>query len=124
MTRAQLFEAVSSTLGVEPEYLWAAYPNYAVFRHPGSKKWFALLADMPASKLGLSGDETIDVLVIRCGPALVGSLLSQDGFYPAYHMSKTNWVSLPLSGSLPEEELRELLVLCYDSVAPKRRPHH
>lgn len=122
MTRSELFEYVRSTLSVEPEYLWTSYPNYAVFRHPGSRKWFALLADIPPAKLGLPGEASMDVLILRCGPALTGSLLLQEGFYPAYHANKTNWVSVPLSGPCPEEELRALLPLCYDAVAPKQKP--
>ncbi len=124
MVRSELFDAVRDTLSVEPEYLWASAPNYAVFRHPGSKKWFAILMDLPPAKLGLSGDDMIDVLVLRCGPALVGSLLSQEGYYPAYHMNKANWISAPLSGPVSEEELLSLLTLCYDAVAPRRKPRH
>ncbi len=122
MLRNELFTLLDSSLGVTPEYLWASYPNYAVFRHPGSKKWFAILMDLPPAKLGLSGEKLTDVLVLRCGPVLTGSLLSQNGFYPAYHMNKTNWVSTLLSGPLPAQELQDLLTLCYDAVAPKRRP--
>ncbi|MDE6107932.1 MAG: MmcQ/YjbR family DNA-binding protein [Oscillospiraceae bacterium] len=124
MTRKELFAYLAATLSVEPEYLWASYPNYAVFRHPGSKKWFGLLADMPPEKLGLSGEDVMDVLILRCGPALVGSLLGQEGYYPAYHMNKTNWVAVPLSGPVSEEELLSLLPICYDAVAPKRKPRH
>ena len=122
MTRNHFFELVQAALGVEPEYLWTANPNYAVLRHPGSKKWFAALLDLPPARLGLSGEELVDVLNLRCGPALTGSLLVQEGFYPAYHMNKTNWVSTLLSGAIPEGEIMDLLVLCYDAVAPKRRP--
>ena len=122
MTRSQFFEQIQAALGVEPEYLWATYPNYAVFRHPGSKKWFAILMDLPPMKLGLAGETPVDVLVMRCGPVLAGSLLSQDGFFPANHMNKTNWVSTLLSGPLSEAELQTMLILCYDAVAPKRKP--
>lgn len=122
MVRDTLFDAVRAAFSVEPEYLWASDPNYAVFRHPGSRKWFAVLVDIPASRLGLPGDGIIDVLLMRTGAALTGSLLSQEGFYPAYHMNKTTWVAAPLSGPLPREELMALLTLCYDAVAPKRKP--
>ncbi len=122
MTRDHFFQLIQTSLGVEPEYLWAANPNYAVLRHPGSKKWFAAILDLSPAKLGLPGEGLVDVLNLRCGPALAGSLLSQDGFYPAYHMNKTNWVSTLLSGPLSDGELMDLLVLCYDAVAPKRKP--
>lgn len=122
MTRDSLFTHIRDTLSVEPEYLWASDPNYAVLRHPGSKKWFAILMNLPPARLGLPGEEIIDVLVLRCGPALTGSLLAQEGYYPAYHMNKANWVSAPLSGPVAEEEFFSLLTLCYDAVAPKRKP--
>lgn len=122
MTRNTLFQHVQAILSVEPEYLWVSDPNYAVLRHPGSKKWFAILMDLPPAKLGLPGKEILDVLVLRCGPALTGSLLAQEGYYPAYHMNKTNWVSTTLSGPVAKEELFSLLTLCYDAVAPKRKP--
>ena len=122
MTRDHFFQLIQTSLGVEPEYLWAANPNYAVLRHPGSKKWFAAILDLSPAKLGLPGEGLGDVVKLLCGPALAGSLLSQDGFYPAYHMNKTNWVSTLLSGPLSDGELMDLLVLCYDAVAPKRKP--
>lgn len=121
MLRTTFFEALQTALGVKPEYLWASYPNYAVLRHPGSKKWFAILMDLPPAKLGLPGEGLTDVLVLRCGPALTGSLLAQEGYYPAYHMNKIGWVSTPLGGPVPQEELFSLLTLCYDAVAPKSR---
>ena len=124
MTRNAFLARVRAELSVEPEYLWADHPNYAVLRHPGSKKWFAILMDLSPDKLGLPGDVPVDTLVLRCGPAMMGALLSQKGFYPAYHMNKTNWIASLLSGPLPDEELMALLALCYDAVAPKRKPRH
>ena len=30
------------------------YPNYEVFRHANSKKWFAVVVDVPKFRLGLA----------------------------------------------------------------------
>ena len=70
---------------------------------------------------GLSGEETVDVLNIKGGPILSGSLRMQPGFLPAYHMNKQNWISIMLDGSVPDDKIFPLLGLSYDSVAPKRR---
>jgi len=53
---------------------------------------------------------------------MVGSLLAQDGFFPAYHMSKGTWVSVILDGTVPDEQIFPLLELSYDSVVPKAKP--
>ena len=56
-------------------------PNFAVFRHSNNQKWFALILDIPRSRLGLPGDESIDVVNLKCDPLLIGSLRSEPGFF-------------------------------------------
>jgi len=119
--REDVIQHIQDGYGVEPEYLWADTPNAAVFRHPGSRKWFALIMDVAADRLGLPGKEMVDVMNVKCGTVMVGSLLSEKGFLPAYHMNKEHWISVLLDGSVAEEQIFPLLELSYDSVAPKRR---
>ena len=107
--------------GTEPEHLWAKYPDYMVLRHSASKKWYAALMNVPVQRLGLPGDNSVDVLDVKCDPRMIGSLLSEKGFLPAYHMSKSNWISILLDESVPDEQIFSLLELSYDSVAPKRK---
>lgn len=114
-------EYIQSRYAAEPEYLWVRYPNYAVFRQPATRKWFAAIMDVPRKSLYLEGDGTADVMDLKCGPVLVGSLLAQDGFLPAYHMSKSSWISVLLNDTVSDEEIYPLLELSYDSVAPKRK---
>ena len=112
---------IQDRYAVEPEHLWARYPNYAVFRQPTSRKWFAAIMDVAKKSIDLTGDGTADVMDLKCGPVLVGSLLAQDGFRPAYHMSKSSWISVLLDETVPDEQIFPLIELSYDSVAPKRR---
>ena len=104
-----------------PEHLWARYPTYAVFRHPLSRRWYASIMHVPRSRLRLEGDETVAVLDLKCSPLMVGSLMSEQGFLPAYHMNKSSWISILLDGSVPDEKIIPLLELSYDSAAPKRK---
>lgn len=119
--RERVAQYIQDRYSVEPEYLWARYPNYAVFRQPASRKWFVIIMDVARKSLDLDGDGTADVMDLKCGPVLVGSLLAQKGFRPAYHMSKSSWISVLLDETLPDEEIYPLIELSYDSVAPKRK---
>lgn len=117
--KERITEHLQDTYGTEAEHLWTQYPEYSVFRHPISRKWYALFASIPESKLGLAGERRVDVLDIKCSSILVGSLLAEKGFFPAYHMNKKTWILVLLDGSVPDEEIMQLLELAYDSVAPK-----
>lgn len=56
--------------------------------------------DVPKNKIGLEGEERIDVLNIKCDPVMIGSLLMNDGYLPAYHMHKGRWISIILNGTV------------------------
>ena len=119
--RVRITQYIRETYGTEAEYLWADSPGSAVFRHPASKKWYAIIMDVPANKLGLSGEDLVDVMNVKCGTIMVGSLLSEKGFRPAYHMNKNHWISILLNDSVSDDQIFPLLELSYDSVAPKHK---
>lgn len=119
--RERMMNYIQGRYAVEPEHLWARYPNYAVFRQPASRKWFAIIMDVARKSLDLEGEGTAEVMDVKCGQALVGVLLAQEGFRPAYHMSKSSWISILLDETVPDEQIFPLIELSYDSVAPKRK---
>lgn len=122
MNKEQLTRFITQQYSAAPEHLWMRFPHDAVFRHPGSRKWFALLMEIPQSRLGLPGDAMIEVLNVKCDPLLIGSLRSEPGIFPAYHMSKTSWITIALDGSLSDEKLAWLLDLSYEAAAPRKKP--
>ena len=119
--RERITQYIRETYGTEAEYLWADSPGSAVFRHPASKKWYAIIMDVPANKLGLSGEDLVDVMNVKCGTIMVGSLLAEKGFRPAYHMNNNHWISILLNDSVSDDQIFPLLELSYDSVAPKHK---
>lgn len=121
MHAAGLTRYIMERYGAEEEHLWASAPTYKVFRHQGSRKWFALVMDIPRSRLGLDGEGMIDILNLKCDPTLIGSLRMEPGIFPAYHMSKGNWITLALDGSVEKEKVKWLLDLSYTLTAPKRK---
>lgn len=119
MNRTELEKLIQNDYSTEPDHPWAEYPNYEVFRHGSNHKWFALIMDVPKSKLGLQGDALLDVVNFKCDPTLIGSLLGEEGFFPAYHMSKTNWITVALDGSVHEDKIKLLLDMSFDVTSPK-----
>ena len=109
MKRETLFGYAREQFKSEPEYLWSKLPDYAVLRHHDGKKWFAIVMNVPGTKLGLKTDEALDVLEVKARPEHIGSLREKEGILPAYHMNKEHWISVLLSGPLSPAEIYELL---------------
>ncbi len=121
LNRENLDKYISEIYGVTSEYPWLQYPGFAVYRHRGNKKWFAVVMNLPKSKIGLSGDEVVNVVNLKCDPIMTGSLHKEKGIYPAYHMNKSYWISVFLDGTVDDEKLKWLLDISYDLTASKVR---
>ena len=119
MNRQDIFEWCRQRYGTEPDYPWNDWN--AVLRHADNNKWYGIVIEVDQSKLGIPGNGKVDVLNLKCDPALVGSLRMQPGFYPAYHMNKENWISVLLDGPTSDEEITELLALSYQMTDSRRK---
>ncbi|GEQ05344.1 MmcQ/YjbR family DNA-binding protein [Staphylococcus gallinarum] len=95
--RIEVLDYIATKYQIDPDYPWNRYKNYAVCRHNSNNKWFVLIMDVTADKIGLSVDNKIDILNIKVEQAFIGSLRRKKGVYKAYHMDKSNWVSINLS---------------------------
>ncbi|MCI8594739.1 MAG: MmcQ/YjbR family DNA-binding protein [Oscillospiraceae bacterium] len=121
MKREEIIQYAGEKFGSEPEYLWAKHPAYCILRHESNKKWYAVIMDVPGEKLGLPCHDAMTVLNVKCGSALLGSLLETKGYLPAYHMNKASWVTVLLDGSVPREEILNLLTVSYDLTKVRRK---
>ena len=108
-----LFTPALDFYGARPEYLWASTSDTCIFRRADTGKWFAALLDVPRGRLGLSGEGRVDLLNLKCGPELMGSLRGKEGYLPAYHMNKASWIGVLLEGPVPPEDLFWLLDVSY-----------
>lgn len=118
-TRKTILEYVQDTYSVTPDHPWADSPDYAVLRHNDNKKWFGLIMDISPDKIGLKGDKVIDVINLKCDTLMVGSLVKDDGIFPAYHMNKKYWITVLLDGSLEMEKVCALLDMSFEITAKK-----
>lgn len=121
LNRINLNKYISDTYGVNADYPWISKPEYAVYRHKSSKKWFGVVMTIPRTKLGLEGDLNVDVINLKCDPLLIGSLCKENGIFPAYHMNKSYWISVLLDGSTDDETIKWLLNLSYDLTKVNKR---
>ena len=104
MTRSQVFAYCKENYHTLPEYLWNSAPDYAVLRNLSTKKWYGAIMNIPRNKVGLSGNDIIDVLVIKGNPDDIVHIVEMDGFAPAYHMNKKHWFAVILEHFTPENE--------------------
>lgn len=127
-SRQQVFDWVKKEYGADPEYLWRRFPDYAVFRHEDNGKWFGLLMSVPREKLGLSGEGWADILNVKMEDAVYADVLTrQEGILRGYHISRGNWISLLLDGTVPEDQIRDLIAVSFAATASretrqKKRP--
>ncbi len=118
--KEKLFAYVNKKYSSTPEYLWMRYPNYAVFRHGDNRKWFALIMDIPANKLGMDSEEITDILNVKMSdPFIADILVQQKGFFRGYHISRGNWISILLDGTVEYEEICKWLDESYIATASK-----
>lgn len=121
MNRNEFARYISEEYGVEGDFPFEKYPGYMVFRHQKSGKWFAVAMELPREKLGIEGDGAIDVVNLKCDPLLIGSLRCESGFFPAYHMSKGNWITAALDGSVDDEHLMFLVDMSFELTKAKKK---
>ena len=119
VTRQELFTWIRQQYGTEPEYPWHDWN--AVLRHNDNNKWYGVVLEVSADKLGLPEAGIIDVLNVKSDPLLIGSLRGQDGYFPAYHMNKEKWLSIQLGKPELDDAIKDLLSLSHELTAPKKR---
>lgn len=117
--KSDILKYAKDKFGSEPEYLWAKFPNYAVLRNKNNYKWYAVIMNVSKKKLGLSTNEAIDILNVKCDPIIIGSLLQKTGYFSAYHMNKNNWITILLDGSVATEEIFNLINLSFELTKQK-----
>ena len=114
--RNKIINYIKSSYNVKPESLWEKWPNYLVFRNKDNKKWFGIIMDVPRKNLGLSGEDKIDIICVKCNPLDLLFVLNETGFLPAYHLNKKNWVSIILNEQTNINRVYEMIDISFEIV--------
>lgn len=121
MDRGEVLSYVKKKYGTTPDYPWKGDPDSAVLRHEDNRKWYGLIMYVSKSRLGLPEREAADILNVKCDPMLGEVLRTQPGIFPAYHMNHVEWLSVLLDGTVPEEQVLELLDSSFVLTASKKK---
>ncbi len=121
MDRYELKQYILENYSASSDNPWISYPDYEVFRHISNKKWFAVIMNVSKAKLGMADKEDLDIVNVKCDPIMIGSFLSVPGFFRAYHMNKEKWISIALDGSVPDDTIKMLLDISYDSTSSHKK---
>ena len=81
-------------------------------RHKGNQKMFAAICE----RLG-------NIWVnVKCDPNLIYMWRSAyDSVVPAYHMNKWHWNSIILDGTVPTEDIKNMIYDSFELTKPKKR---
>ncbi len=119
--KEQLLSYAKKTYKTVPDAPFRTAPTYFVLRHADTRKWYALFMDVPRERLGLPGNEYVDILNIKCEPVLSGSLRMGKGILPAYHMHRDSWITILLDGTVPAKDIFPLLDMSYELTRKKSK---
>ena len=113
MIRQEIINHINKTYKVKPEYLFS--DDTVVFRRKSSNKWFGIIMNIKSDKVGIKSDTNIDVLNVKLDPDFVAMIKNTKGFYPAYHMNKTHWVSIIID-KVKDTRIMDLIKMSYEIV--------
>jgi predicted DNA-binding protein (MmcQ/YjbR family) len=120
--RSEVIEYIKKKYKADPEYLWKRYPDYAVFRHSDNRKWFGIIMNISYEKIDSEKSGMVDILNVKLEDILMRDyLVSLDGYYPGYHISRGNWISIALDGTVPFEAVCELIDIGFSATASKKK---
>ena len=103
----RLMNYISQRFQGRIEYLWERSPESGTIRHRDTLKWYGVFMAIDWKKLDAGKSGNIEVLNVKTNQA--ADLTHEKGIYPAFHMNKKYWVSIPLDNTLADEELFSLV---------------
>lgn len=116
----RLAQKIKDEWGDLPDYPFKKARTTGTFRHPSNQKWYALIVTLKRAKVdNSSSDEVVEVLNLKLPEDRILELVKHDGFYPAYHMYKKNWLTVILDGTVADDKLMSLLEVSRSLVGPK-----
>lgn len=96
-----------------PEFLWERFPDTAVLRRKDTGKWYAVVLTIQKNKLGLEGEEVVEVIDLRFDPERIEEKIDRKRFFGGYHMNKKHWITVLTDGSVEAEEICSYLEWSY-----------
>ena len=119
MNRNELLRYIQQEYVCNVEYPWERYPDYMVVRRRDNQKWFAGIFAIKGYQVGHDTNEPMNIVNLKCESDLIPNLIHENGIYPAYHMNKTDRISVDIEGYEDIEKLKILVDMSYRLVGHK-----
>ena len=117
----RISNAIISEYSDKPEFMWDKFPDYGVFKNADNNKWYGLVGDIKYSKLGIDNNGSVEIINLKIDKDKIKNLIKRDGFYPAWHMNKTSWITITLDETLSDDVIMDLVNESYSyTVKPKK----
>ena len=117
-----VFSYIKKKYKVSPEYPWQRDLTSAVFRHTDNRKWFALYMEVAGDRLGLASEAPVPVMNLKIDDMIFRDMLiQQSGIIPAYHMSKQHWITVFLDGTVPKDQVLNLIDSSFMATASAKK---
>ncbi len=98
-----------------PQFEWEKFPGYATFKNKTSQKWYAIIMNINMNKLEPNKNKEVEIINLKLNPNKIQKLLNKKGFYKAYHMNKTSWITVLLNNTVPDSNLMKLIDESYSN---------
>lgn len=120
--RGKVLAYAKKKYGTKPQYLWERFPDYAVLRHEDNQKWYGLIMNIPYEKIDCTKEGHVDILNVKLDDVLMRDMLiAQEGYYIGYHISRGNWLSVVLDGTIELKSICGLIDISYNVTASKQK---
>lgn len=106
--------------GNAPEFLWEKTPGTGVFRNPESKKWYLAISDVDRSKVQAGKKGSVEIALIKLSPEHVTQIITQEHFYPGWHMNKKYWITVILDETVSDDKIMKLIEESYSFTVKKK----
>ncbi len=105
----ELIAYVREVYGDELEFLWEKFPENAVWRRKDTGKWYGALLTVSKRKLGIKSSDKVEIIDLRAVPEVLERLIDNKKYFAGYHMNKKHWYTIILDGSVPTEEILDMI---------------
>ncbi|MCM1043374.1 MAG: MmcQ/YjbR family DNA-binding protein [Corallococcus sp.] len=118
-----LIDYLDKKYGKKHETPWDDLPNYYTFKAPNSLKWYAIIMHIPAKRLGLDGENKVDIINFKIASEKIPHLVDNKHYFLSYHMNKKNWITVLLDKYTDTETLKRLIDDSFNMVEKPPKAH-
>ena len=120
MNKKDFFKYCLDAFGTLPDCPFNDDNETSVFRHNDTRKWYAIVMRVSRRKLGIESNESVDIVNLKLPSEMFGFFTSEPFVYPAYHMNKQHWISVPLADA-PSDTLKYLTRVSFEATKSAKK---